>query len=394
MQPGGWNERGLKTSWRSWRYQGRLDISPTSDPLYANGARLYSPSLGTFTSLDTTAGKATNPLSMNRFLYAEANPATFIDPSGHCVYNTSTHGLDGSDCGANAHWNADDKPRANSSNCHPSNQNEANNCSSYGTTTNPHEVSNWEFHKNQYKLDHPDKPKAQQGCGLDLGCNARAIGKGIGDVGRGIKDGAVNFGRGLLDAGACAWDPSCAKGVVQGLLAKADQCKQDFGECLRGAGSQIYEGGKGLVDRVGHDISTGDWYDLAEGGTEITLSILTAKGLGKAAKALGHFEDAGMDPPAIKPGSAGGPTAGDPFPNSVKAATLDGNPDTCVYCRMTTGAPQVDHSIPKALGGNATIDNAQTTCPWCNASKGARPFPVNPPPGYQGAWPPYWWGGE
>ena len=92
---------GLKTS---WRYQGRLDISPTSDPLYANGARLYSPSLGTFTSLDTTAGKATSPLSMNRFLYAEANPATFIDPSGHCVYRDG--GLQGDDCSASSKGNA------------------------------------------------------------------------------------------------------------------------------------------------------------------------------------------------------------------------------------------------------------------------------------------------
>lgn len=38
-------------------------------------------------------------------------------------------------------------------------------------------------------------------------------------------------------------------------------------------------------------------------------------------------------------------------------------------------------------GGNATLDNAQTTCGWYNASKGARDFPVNPPPGFEGGWP-------
>ena len=38
-----------------------------------------------FTSLDTVAGAAQHPLSMNRFLYAEANPATLVDPSGHCT---------------------------------------------------------------------------------------------------------------------------------------------------------------------------------------------------------------------------------------------------------------------------------------------------------------------
>ena len=79
------------------------------------------------------------------------------------------------------------------------------------------------------------------------------------------------------------------------------------------------------------------------------------------------------------------------FPQSVRTETLLDNPDTCVFCRMNTDSPQVDHAIARVRGGNATIDNAQTACPWCNASKGARDFPVNPPPGYRGAWPPEWW---
>jgi len=79
------------------------------------------------------------------------------------------------------------------------------------------------------------------------------------------------------------------------------------------------------------------------------------------------------------------------FPQSVRTETLLDNPDTCVFCRMNTDSPQVDHAIARVRGGNATIDNAQTACPWCNASKGARDFPVNPPPGHRGAWPPEWW---
>ncbi len=67
----------------------------------------------------------------------------------------------------------------------------------------------------------------------------------------------------------------------------------------------------------------------------------------------------------------------------MRQAALDENPDTCVYSHMETDSPQVDHAIPRAQGGNATIDNAQTTCGWCNASKGARDFPVDPPPGLQ-----------
>lgn len=94
--------------------------------------------------------------------------------------------------------------------------------------------------------------------------------------------------------------------------------------------------------------------------------------------------------PEIKAGSMGGSTAGKRFPQSVKDETLADNPGTCAYCRMETDRPQVDHSIPMSRGGNATLDNAQTTCWWCNASKGARDFPVNPPPGFRGFWPPGW----
>ena len=65
------------------KYQGRLDISPGSDPLYDLSARFYSPAIGAFTSLDSVAGSAQNPATMNRFLYALANPATLIDPTGH-----------------------------------------------------------------------------------------------------------------------------------------------------------------------------------------------------------------------------------------------------------------------------------------------------------------------
>ncbi len=67
------------------KYQGRLDLSATDDPLYDLSARLYAPGIGTFTSLDSVMGSAQNPASLNRFLYAEANPTTFTDPTGHRV---------------------------------------------------------------------------------------------------------------------------------------------------------------------------------------------------------------------------------------------------------------------------------------------------------------------
>lgn len=93
---------------------------------------------------------------------------------------------------------------------------------------------------------------------------------------------------------------------------------------------------------------------------------------------------------AIKPGTSGGATAGKPFPKSVRDEALEENPSTCVFCRRETETPQVDHAIPRAWR-RRDDDNAQTACPFCNASKAARDYPVNPPPGYRGPFPPPWW---
>ncbi|MGD0019969.1 MAG: RHS repeat-associated core domain-containing protein [Candidatus Limnocylindrales bacterium] len=67
-----------------WRFQGRiLESSSGSTDLYDFSARSYDPSLGAFTSFDSVSGSAQNPLTLNRFLYADANPATLVDPDGH-----------------------------------------------------------------------------------------------------------------------------------------------------------------------------------------------------------------------------------------------------------------------------------------------------------------------
>jgi RHS repeat-associated protein len=74
-----------------WRFQGRMQLSTddgsgNSADLYDFAARAYDPSLGVFTSFDDVAGGAQNPITLNRFLYAAANPATLIDPDGHCPF--------------------------------------------------------------------------------------------------------------------------------------------------------------------------------------------------------------------------------------------------------------------------------------------------------------------
>jgi RHS repeat-associated protein len=67
-----------------WRFQGRVLESRTGSQAYDFDARSYLPDLGTFASLDSVTGGVSNPLSLNRYLYAAANPVTLVDPDGHC----------------------------------------------------------------------------------------------------------------------------------------------------------------------------------------------------------------------------------------------------------------------------------------------------------------------
>ena len=56
--------------------------------------------------------------------------------------------------------------------------------------------------------------------------------------------------------------------------------------------------------------------------------------------------------------------------------------------------PIAGRGLPGHITGDARIENAQTTCPHCNASKRDRGVPVNPPPDYRGPWPRSWWPGQ
>ncbi|MBQ4233234.1 MAG: hypothetical protein II699_08130, partial [Lachnospiraceae bacterium] len=51
--------------------------------LYYLRARYMDPSTGTFTTMDTYAGRLSDPMSLHKYMYANSNPVKYIDPSGH-----------------------------------------------------------------------------------------------------------------------------------------------------------------------------------------------------------------------------------------------------------------------------------------------------------------------
>ena len=55
--------------------------------LYYLRARYMDPSTGTFISMDSYQGSIYDPVSLHKYLYANANPVTYVDPSG---YNSNT----------------------------------------------------------------------------------------------------------------------------------------------------------------------------------------------------------------------------------------------------------------------------------------------------------------
>lgn len=62
----------------------------TGEPVDASGltflrARYYDPTLGRFATRDNWPGIRSSSASLNRFAYAQSNPATYRDPSGRCI---------------------------------------------------------------------------------------------------------------------------------------------------------------------------------------------------------------------------------------------------------------------------------------------------------------------
>ena len=65
----------------SYLYCGEQQDDTTG--LYYLRARYMDPTTGTFTSMDTYGGSVFDPVSLHKYLYANANPVTYVDPSGN-----------------------------------------------------------------------------------------------------------------------------------------------------------------------------------------------------------------------------------------------------------------------------------------------------------------------
>ena len=71
---------GTGTTVNSYRFAGEQWDADLG--LYYNRARYYSPELGRFWSMDSFEGNASDPLSLHKYLYCQANPFNRVDPSG------------------------------------------------------------------------------------------------------------------------------------------------------------------------------------------------------------------------------------------------------------------------------------------------------------------------
>jgi RHS repeat-associated protein len=188
-----------------------------------------------------------------------------------------------------------------------------------------------------------------------------------GELGRGVKDGIVD-----LAADAARLDLLHVPAGLAHLVRSA----WSSGGGLGGLVSVVLEPARAQVAAAVDRAAEGDFRGAAAAGVKaIGVAVTTGIAVGElgAAAVDALPKDAGP-----KPGSADPQGAGKRFPESVKEQARQESGGRCVFCgTKTTDAPgpdrsEIDHSIPRARGGDNSAKNAQNTCRTCNRQKGAR----------------------
>ncbi|WP_404828177.1 RHS repeat-associated core domain-containing protein [Fluctibacter corallii] len=57
-------------------------------------ARYYNQGVGRFTQMDTWMGRLTNPITLNKYIYADAEPSNKFDPTGHFSMASTMRAVD------------------------------------------------------------------------------------------------------------------------------------------------------------------------------------------------------------------------------------------------------------------------------------------------------------
>jgi RHS repeat-associated protein len=406
-----------------WRYQGRVRETASGAPdLYDFSARSYDPGLGAFTSFDSVAGSAQNPLTLNRYLYAAANPATMVDPDGHTT---------AADCGQNpgclaALYGTNSTSTSSSGS---SSRAAAQKARFDGEAQAHLEWANYqEAHlgacDSQSCVDWYLNQKTSDNAGpvisnSDMAWYGRMLGKAQDAADAAYQHAAKtaygnanqSYVGGQWVGGSESYDlknyqathPLDGLGMLLiGGVGLGMLCVFGGEEiCAAAAVGAVFGGGVGAAGYAGRCLEP--WQGSCDlgGAAQAAASGAEFGGyMGGFGYAVGDFGD-GASFPRLQSGSAGGPTAYMRFSSNVRLQALAqnmedaqaaglGDVNYCVYCRMITDDPEVDHIVPRTQGGDAAIDNAQVTCGHCNASKGAQMIPLTPPAGYVGPWPPEW----
>jgi len=328
---------------------------------------MYQNKHGRFTAVDPllASGKSASPQTFNRYVYVMNNPLMFTDPDGLQV-TTSAKGKVYINRDSGQVGIFEGKVR---SGFKPLGEN-------IETTT---KIGKALYHMSVTpngwtiggRVDNAKfaPPAAAVSNGPPVENAAiRALATGISN---GVRDGTIGILKGIGNAPVVALN-GVTSGIFNGGIQGAYfQGSNPFAAPLPFAYNNAREASYGSAGSIGTIAGVG--FAGSVFGASSALPSVVPEG--------GAFAP-------IKVGSAGGPTAGQRFTEAIRQEAFAEN-NVCVFCRGL--GTEVDHVIPASRGGNATIQNAQIACRFCNASKGAGTVPKNPAPGYEGPFPPPWW---